>query len=116
MPPGAPGYTTADRNDANIWRWTLINKYSDVMETENIGGAPNDALYHAESTILLRATRENDGTLEGRTIEVHTDREMCPTSCPNVLPKLGLELGNPTVTFIDHDGVKRTMRNGGWER
>jgi hypothetical protein len=30
------------------------------------------------------------------------------------LPKLGLELGNPTVTFIDHAGLGLTMRDGRW--
>jgi hypothetical protein len=28
----------------------LVEKYSDVMQTENIGWKPNDALFHAEVT------------------------------------------------------------------
>jgi hypothetical protein len=27
---------------------------------------------------------------------------------------IGLELGNPTVTFVDPDGSSRTMRDGSW--
>jgi hypothetical protein len=63
----------------------------------------------------LEAAQDNGGTLEGRTIEIHTDREMCPTSCFIVLPKLGLELGNPRVTFVGPNGSSRTMQNGKWQ-
>ncbi len=73
-----------------------------------------DSLDHAESTLLLRAFRAR-GTLSGRAIEIHTDRDMCYTSCPFVLPKLGLELGNPVVTFVGPNGARRTMRDGGWD-
>jgi hypothetical protein len=32
-----------------------------------------------------------------------------------VLPKIGIELGNPTVTFLDEQGVVlRVMRDGEW--
>jgi hypothetical protein len=31
-----------------------------------------------------------------------------------LLPYIGLELGNPTVTFVDPDGSSRTMRDGSW--
>jgi hypothetical protein len=31
-----------------------------------------------------------------------------------LLPYIGLELGDPTVIFIDRFGVRRTMRNGSW--
>ena len=42
------------------------------------------------------------------------DRPLCP-SCHEVLPKVGLELGNPTVTFLDKQGnVLRVMRDGEW--
>jgi hypothetical protein len=55
----------------------------------------------------------NGGTLAGRTIEVQIDRAMCPFSCPTLLPKLGLELGNPTVIFKDiKTGSFRVMQNG----
>lgn len=111
----APGYSVADQKEADNWRWTMINKYPSEFESRNIGTVPNDSFYHAESNILLRVARESGGTLEGRDIEVHTDRPMCPTSCPVVLPKLGLELGNPRVTFIDQNGMRRTMRDGKWQ-
>lgn len=112
---GAPGYTTADQKEADNWRWTLTDKYPDELRTKNIGSIPNDSFYHAESNVLLRAARENNGTLEGRAIDVHTDREICGPSCMKVLPKLGIELGNPRVTFIGPSGTRRTMKDGGWE-
>lgn len=34
--------------------------------------------------------------------------------CEIVLPKVGLELGNPEVTFIDPFGNVKTMRDGVW--
>lgn len=112
---GAPGYATADQREADNWRDVLVDKYPDELQTKNIGRVPNDSFYHAEATVLLRAARENNGTLEGRIFDVHTDREVCASSCLKVLPKLGLELGNPRVTFIAPDGMRRTMRNGRWE-
>jgi hypothetical protein len=112
---GAPGYTTVDQRDADNWRWALIDKYPNELRTRNIGSVPNDSFYHAESNVLIRAARENNGTLEGRTIDVYTDREICGPSCMKVLPKLGIELGNPRVTFIGPSGIRRTMKDGGWE-
>ena len=72
-----------------------------------------NALFHAESTVLLRAARANGGSLAGQRFEVHTDRHIC-RSCIEVLPKLGQELGNPMVTFINPNGTRRTMRDGKW--
>jgi len=95
-------------------RGHLIEKYPEVMKQDNSGEMPNDALFHAEVTVLLRAARQNGGTLAGRTLEVHSDRVMCH-SCKKVLPKVGLELGNPTVTFVGPKGSTRTMRNGDWD-
>jgi hypothetical protein len=46
-------------------------------------------------------------------LEVYSDRELC-NNCKIVLPKVGLELGNPTVTFIDDAGRRLTMRDGIW--
>jgi hypothetical protein len=112
---GAPSYTTADQKEADNWRGVLVDKYPSELRTKNIGSVPNDSFYHAESNVLLRAARENNGTLEGRTIEVHTDREICGPSCMKVLPKLGIELGNPRVTFIGPSGTRRTMKDGDWE-
>jgi hypothetical protein len=91
----------------------MLWKYPDIMSTGNIGNMPNNALYHAEATVLLRAARENRGTLSGKSIEVTVDRRICP-SCDEVLPYIGLELGNPEVTFFDPFGNVRTMRDGVW--
>ena len=88
---------------------------SGVMSTNNLGRFPNDSLFHAEATVLLRAAEAMGGTLEGRAIEVHVDRPLC-RSCDKVLPYLGVDLGNPTVTFVhSRDGSKRTMLNGKWD-
>ena len=109
----APGYTDADRAAATKMRGVLIEKYPDVMQTANIGWKPNDAVFHAEATILLRAAEGNGGTLAGRTIEIQVDRRMCP-GCPIVLPYVTRELGYPTVTLVGPNGVRRTIRNGDW--
>jgi len=109
----APTYTVRDRRAADVARDTLIAKYPEVMNTTNIGMRPNNALYHAEATILLRAGRAQRGSLFGQKFTVRIDRNMC-RSCKRVLPKLGLELGNPTVTFINPNGASRTIRDGKW--
>jgi hypothetical protein len=83
------------------------------MNTENVGQFPNNAVFHAEATCLLRAASANGGTLADKTIEVTVDREMC-RSCETILPFIGLELGDPTVVFIDPTGRIRTMHNGKW--
>lgn len=106
-------YTTRDQRTAQIAVQELVAKYPRIMKRKNIGHKPNDALYHAEATMLLRAARANRGILCGRQFEVHTNRPMC-RSCKTVLPKLGRELGNPTVTFVDPSGLRRTMHNGKW--
>jgi len=90
----ARGYSkTRDGYAARRMRNVLIRKYPDVMKQDNIGQKPNDALFHAETTVLLRAARQNGGTLKGRTLEVYVDRSMC-RRCEKVLPKVGIELGN----------------------
>lgn len=109
----APTYTSSDRASANRAVDVLIAKHPNQMNTRNIGGMPNNAVYHAEATLLLRAARANGGSLSGRHIVVHTDRTMC-SSCKEVLPLLNRELGNPTVTFVSPTGVRRTIRNGNW--
>ena len=108
-----PLYTSRDRAEADAMREILLRK-SPHLRGSNDGEAPMDALYHAETNVLLRAAREHGGSLAGRTLEVVTDNPMC-NSCPYILPKVGLELGNPTVTFIDRRGQSRTMRNGQWD-
>jgi hypothetical protein len=107
----SPTYTNVDRVDAEVMRGTLLAKYPDVMNTKKIGQMPNNAVFHAETTILLRAAREVGGTLAGRTLEIYSDREIC-NNCEAVLPKVALELGNPAVTFIDKWGRRFAMRDG----
>jgi hypothetical protein len=107
----APGHNSLDRREAFEMRWKLSRRYND-MARKNIGQIPNDALVHAETNILLRIARDR-GPLAGKKIEVHVDREMC-SSCDKVLPRLGLELGNPEVTFVGPRGERATMRDGRW--
>lgn len=106
-------YKTRDRLEADAMREVLLHKYPDLV-SNNDTEIPMDALYHAETNVLQRAAREHGGSLAGRTLKVFTDRPMC-NSCPKILPKVGLELGNPTVTFIDRRGKVSTMRNGKWD-
>ena len=75
----------------------MINKYPGVLNADELGRMPNNALYHAETTVLLRAARENGGTLIGKTLEVFGDTAMC-NNCQRILPYVGLELGDPIVT------------------
>ncbi|MPZ41292.1 MAG: hypothetical protein GEU95_25250 [Rhizobiales bacterium] len=107
-----PLYTSRDRREADNLRDILIQKYPHLVGS-NKGEVPMDELYHAETNVLLRASRELGGTLRGRTLEVVVDRPMC-ASCQDILPYVGLELGNPTVTFIGPRGETRTMRDEAW--
>jgi hypothetical protein len=109
----AGGYTPEDRAAAEKLRADLVKKYPEVLNRSNLGQMPNDALFHGETTALLRGAGLRGGTLAGQTLIVFTDRELCP-SCRLVLPYVGLELGNPTVTFVDPDGSMMTMRDGAW--
>ncbi|MEA2881114.1 MAG: hypothetical protein QOH32_333 [Bradyrhizobium sp.] len=111
---GAPDYSGADRNTAMAARDNLINKYPDTMEKTDLGQVPNDALFHAESTILLRAANDSGGSLANRSIEIQVDRPVC-YSCGEVLTKLGLELGDPYVVYVERGtGVRNAMWNGKW--
>lgn len=109
-----PLYTSRDAAEADALRAVMLRKYPELGSSSNVGEKPMDALYHSETNVLLRAARRLGGTLGGRTLEVVTDRHMCPT-CEIMLPKVGLELGNPTVTFIGPRGEARTMRDGKWD-
>jgi hypothetical protein len=109
----APSYTSRDRAAAMELRNALIQKYPEVMDADDVGRRPNDAVFHAETNLLVRAARTNGGTLKGQSLEVHADRELC-RSCESVLPYVGLELGNPTVTFVGPKGRRKTMRDGSW--
>ncbi len=109
----SPEFRDRDVVAAERLRGDLIAKYPDDMARENVGQRPNDAVFHAETTTLLRAARENGGSLAGQSLEVHVDRPMC-SSCDRILPLVGLELGDPTVTFIGPSRVPKTMRGGVW--
>jgi hypothetical protein len=106
-------YDAEDYKRATDLRQDLISKHLYIMAIRNIGFKPNVAVYHAETTVLLRAKHENGGTLAGQTMRVFVEKTPCP-SCQAILPYIGLELGNPTVTFISRSGWTRTMRNGRW--
>ncbi|MGC2778514.1 MAG: hypothetical protein WA418_23070, partial [Bradyrhizobium sp.] len=111
----SPSYADTDYAAATRMRDTLLQKYPEVMDTENIGRRPNDALYHAETTVLLRAAEKNGGTLAGQTLEVFGDRPLC-SSCKRIVPLIGMELGNPVVTFVNPSGLRETKHNGAWLR
>jgi hypothetical protein len=107
-------YTDVDYAAAVAMRSILLQKYPESIKSDNIGQMPANAVFHAEVTILLRAARENRGTLAGLTLEVVGDGRLC-NNCETILPKIGLELGNPTVTFIERTGRTWTMRDGKWQ-
>jgi hypothetical protein len=111
----SPTFTDADGREAERVRAILIAKYPDEMNTSNIGQFQNDALFHAESNVLMRAAKKNGGSLTGRNLEVHVDRALC-RRCETVLPLLSRELGHPTVRFFDTSGRVLILRNGSWVR
>jgi hypothetical protein len=111
----APGYGDYDWNLAARMRDQLIANYPTTMATENVGSRPNDALFHAEATILLRADRYFGG-LADRSIEIQVDRPLCP-SCRVVLPRVGIGIGNPYVVYSElTTGRRSVMWNGYWLR
>lgn len=103
-------FDSLDRADTVRLRDRLLSIYPDRFDSF---GAPTNALYHAETNILLRLARDNGGTLAGRRLEIFTDTPLCG-NCRSVLPFVGNELGNPTVTFIGPNGRRDTMRDGHW--
>lgn len=108
----APGYTMADEAAAQSMRARLVERYPDIMATNNQVYMPNNALFHAEANALLRA--EAGGQyLSGRIIDMQVDRRLC-RSCEDVLPLLGLQVGNPTVRITDGTGALWVMRDGRW--
>jgi hypothetical protein len=91
----------------------FVEKYPDFVNGDNVGKMPLNALTHAETTVMLRAARENGGMLTGQRLEVITDKVMC-NFCREVLPSVGMELGDPTVTFIGPNLKPLTMKGGKW--
>ena len=110
----APGYTSYDRAAADAMREQLLRRYPGVLITQNRGRMPNNSIYHAEATVLLRTARAKGGTLKGLKIVINVDREFCQ-SCEEVLPSLVFELGDPEVTIIDPYGFHGTMQGGRWK-
>jgi hypothetical protein len=109
----APGYSRADRNLALTLRDRMIEEYPDLAAMDNAGQMPNDAFFHAEANLLIRAERYLGG-LADRSIEVQVDRPVC-RSCKDVLPLLGMELGNPYVVYSEIlTGRRSVMWNGEW--
>lgn len=113
----SPMYVSRDRLEADTLRDRLVTKEPDVFKSDNLGSMPNDALYHSETNVLTRAARENGGTLAGQKLIVYTDRPMC-NNCEKILPRVGLELGNPEVTYVYETGKGdariKIMRDGRW--
>ena len=110
----ASTYHSEDLRHAIAIRGQLLATYPDKLNIRNIGQWPNNSLFHAESTILLRAARANGGSLEGMTIDVHLDRTVCP-SCLAVLPLLTRELGSPTIIYHSTKSDQPLIiRNGAW--
>lgn len=115
---GLPMYRAIDRAEADNLRSSLLEKYPQLQEkyphlADGNSGMPFNALYHAETNVLVRAAREHGGSLAGRTLEIFGDRRLC-NNCDVVLPYVGLDIGNPTVTFVGPKGERRTMRDGRW--
>jgi hypothetical protein len=104
-------YTNDDRLRANHALEALVKRNPHILKTNDITHFPNNAIRHAEATVLLRAASKNGGTLAGKTLEVEVDRKLCP-NCEIVLPLLGRHLGNPTVTFTDSTGRRFRMSGG----
>jgi hypothetical protein len=109
----SPAFKSEDDRAARRLRATLIEKYPHVMQTKDIGRFPNDAVFHAETTTLLRARAKNGGTLTGQTLVVFVDRALCP-SCLEILPYIVREVGNPTVMFVPRVGKPKILKDGDW--
>jgi hypothetical protein len=94
----SPLYSSADLAGAKEMRHRLVEKYPSVMDAEELGRRPNNALFHAESNILLRAAKENGGSLEGRDLEVYVDRERERRALQKSIDALRLELAASNAT------------------
>jgi hypothetical protein len=108
-------YTTGDFSRTMGMRTMIRQDEPDIGSPDNLGQMPLNALFHAETTSLLRAARDSGGTLEGKEADVYVDREIC-NNCDSILPHVVRRLGNPTVKFTDPRGYYGTVRNGKWEK
>lgn len=107
----SPAFTQRDDDMARDMRDRLIRELPNIMNTRNIGGIPNDALFHAEANLLFRAAEQYGGSLQGRTIDITVDRPFCQF-CQTVLPEIASRLGNPTVVVRDRAGRVYELQNG----
>jgi hypothetical protein len=110
----APTYTGRDSIAAARTVDAMVDRFPEIMNRNNIGGKPNDSFYHAEATILFRVRDAFGGTLMSRTLNITVDRPMCD-SCREVLPSLGIHLGNPRVSYYDRRGLEGVMHEGRWQ-
>ena len=106
-----------DYAEARRLRAIIVRRYPHSAGGRTLGQMPLNALFHAETNILLRAARENGGSLAGRTLEVFVDGKTC-NNCERMLGHVARELGNPTVTFtnIRNGRVMGVVRDGRWRR
>jgi hypothetical protein len=110
----APGYSDADWNLAAGLRDQVAVEHPELIRGESQGSRPLDAVFHAEANLLIRASRYV-GSLVNRSIEVQVDQPVC-WSCAQVLPKVGLQLGNPHVTIREpKSGRASVMWQGEWQ-
>jgi len=103
-----------DHFEARALRATIMRKYPHLAR-QNSGEFPLDAFFHAETNLLLRAARKNGRSLAGKNLDVFVDNEIC-LNCQGILGSVGLELGNPILTFINSTTgrVMGTVRDGKW--
>jgi hypothetical protein len=109
----APTFTDRDAGIARRTVDSMLLQFPETMSRDNIGSGPNNSVYHAEATVLLRMRDAFGGTLAGRELHVTVDRPIC-SSCRLVLPRLGTQLGNPTVSYYDGNGLQGIMKRGEW--
>jgi hypothetical protein len=107
----SPAYTSKDRAGAMDMRDRIVRDDPYLRMQAERGERPTDAFFHAEVTLLLRAAKKNGDTLVGRTVELFVDEMFC-NNCRQILPKVALELGNPTVIVRDRIGREITIRDG----
>ena len=99
--------------NAVVWR-TFAHARIEAMAS--VAGIPvvnalTDEFHPCQVLADLQTIKERRGTLAGQTLTVYVDAETC-NNCEAVLPYVGLELGNPTVTFTDSKGSTITIQDG----
>lgn len=109
----ASGYTDWDFFAAKATRGLLLQEDSSPLNRDNLGWMPNDSLLHAEATSLIRSARAHGGSLEGKTVIIDVDRQLCE-SCIAVLPSLAYSLGDPVVVLRDPSGQMRVAKGKKW--